>query len=131
MVPLISKAYNAGGTIGGYKVVAAGSDDDTVVQANITTATSYLGVSEIAPATSSSGWAIGQRLNVVMAGIAKVRAGGTIAIGAPVTANADGDIVAAAPAQGVNARCIGFARQSGSSGQIIEVLLAPFIMQGA
>ena len=56
--------------------------------------------------------------------------GGTVARGAPVTADASGKAVAAAPAAGSNVRIIGFAEVSAVAGDIAPVLIAPGVMQG-
>ncbi len=64
-------------------------------------------------------------------GRARVKAGGTIADGDPITSNASGQAVVAAPAAGVNNRILGFALQSAVSGDLFSVLIAQGSMQGA
>ncbi len=70
-------------------------------------------------------------MDVALAGIADVKAAGTIVAGGPVTSNGGGLGVAAAPAAGANNRVAGFAITAAASGDIISVLLAPHTMQGA
>lgn len=56
--------------------------------------------------------------------------GGNVTRGQPLTADAQGRAVAAAPAAGANVYCIGFAEVSGVVGDIGTVIISPFIMQG-
>ena len=67
---------------------------------------------------------------MILAGIAFVQLGGTVARGAPVTADANGLGVTAAPGAGVNARILGFALVSGVSGDVVPVLINQGLMQG-
>jgi hypothetical protein len=74
--------------------------------------------------------ASGERTDIVHTGIADVEFGGTVTRGGPVTSDANGRAVAAAPAAGSNVRIIGFAVNSQVSGDIGPVLLEPGLMQG-
>jgi len=75
--------------------------------------------------------AAGDRVDVVRQGIVWVEAGAAIALGAPVTSDAVGRGVTAAPAAGVNARYVGFADEPATApGDVIRVILEPGFMQG-
>ena len=117
------KNYIAGAQIAPYIIVKF-SADLTVVPGAAST-DSLVGVSA-ATITAPSG----QRVDVVKDGIAQVKLGGTVARGDPVTSDATGQGVAAAPGAGVNARIIGFAEVSGVSGDVIPVHIAPGRIQG-
>lgn len=74
--------------------------------------------------------AIGDRVDVNVAGIVEVEFGGAVTRGDPVTTDATGQTVTAAPAPGANNRIIGLAMVSGVAGDIGTVLLAPGRIQG-
>ncbi len=120
---LLNKAGTAEGAISAYRIVKPGAADGGYLQA--AAATDFLtGVCEsVAPAS-------GERLDVVKSGIADVEFGGTVTRGGPVTSDASGKAVAAAPGAGSNVRIIGFAEVSAVSGDIAPVLVAPGVMQG-
>ncbi len=120
---LLNRNYLAGGAIAPYRIVKSGANDGEVLQA--AAATDYLmGVCE------SVGPAAGERCDIVKSGIAEVEFAGVVARGAPVTADASGKGVAAAPAAGANVRIIGFAEVTTAAGDIAPVLLAQGVMQG-
>lgn len=123
MNPLLTKNFKAEAAIAAYRIVKPGAADNQVVQA--AAATDFLmGVSTaVAPA-------INERCDVVMSGLAEVEFGGTVTRGGPVTADASGKAVAAAPATGANARIIGFAHVSAVSGDIAPILIVHCLMQG-
>jgi len=100
-----------------------GADDDTMSLA--TAATDMLaGVFQHATANA------GDEVRVMLEGITKIRLGGTVVRGQPLTTDASGQAVAAAPAAGSNVRVIGLAMASGISGDIITMLISPSVMQG-
>jgi hypothetical protein len=73
----------------------------------------------------------GERVEVMTHGIAWVEAGAAITIGLPLTSDASGRAVAAAPAAGVNNRIIGIALDAAvAAGDQIRVLLSPGQIQG-
>jgi hypothetical protein len=74
--------------------------------------------------------AAGQTATIQVAGIARVKLGGTVSAGDPITSNASGQGVAAAPAAGVNAWIVGIAQESGVAGDLIDVQIAPGRIQG-
>jgi hypothetical protein len=106
-----------------YRIVKPGSTDDFVSTAAAST-DKLLGVVEgVAPA-------INERCAVVLEGIADVTFGGTVARGDPLTSDATGRAITAAPGAGVNARIIGFARVSAVVGDVGEILISLGVMQG-
>jgi hypothetical protein len=106
-----------------YTIGKFGADDDTMSLA--TSATDFLtGVFQHATSVA------GEEVRLAMTGITRVKLGGTVTRGNPITSDASGQGVAAAPAAGANARVIGIALASGVSGDIIPMLLSPSVMQG-
>lgn len=120
---LLNKNYTAGAAIAAYRIVKPGASDGEVLQAAAAT-DSLMGVCE------SVGPASGERCDIVKSGIADVEFGGAVTRGGPVTADANGKAVAAAPAAGANVRIIGYAEVSAVAGDISPVLIAPGVMQG-
>ena len=122
--PKLTKTFVAESAIAANRIVKFGSTDDYVVQGAAAT-DSLIGVVElVAPAS-------GERCDVVLDDIAEVKLGGSVTRGGPITSDASGQGVAAAPATGVNNRVIGYALASGSSGDIIPMLIEQGSMQGA
>jgi hypothetical protein len=123
MNPLLQKNYTAAAAIPAFRIVkftAAG----VVGLATSATDASIGVMNEVSPLA-------GERCDVVRTGIAYVEAGAAIALGAPVTSDATGRGVTAAPAAGVNNRIIGIAEEIASAaGDVIGVLLEPGYMQG-
>lgn len=120
---LLNRNYTAEAAIAAYRIVKPGASDGSVLQGAAAT-DALLGVCE------SVGPAIGERCDIVKAGIADVEFGGTVTRGAPVTSDANGKAVAAAPAAGSNVRVIGFAEVSAVAGDIAPILISPCVMQG-
>lgn len=121
--PLLIKAFTAGGAINPYRIVRF-SAAETVVQAAAATE-SMFGVNTDLAIVS------GERVEVLMQGIAWVEAGAAITQGALVTADSVGRGVTAAPAVGVNNRHIGIALEAAvAAGDQIRVLLSPGSVQG-
>jgi hypothetical protein len=120
---LLFKNYTAAMAIPAYRILKF-SALDTVTLATAAT-DSLMGVnSDVAPA-------IGERCDAVRQGIAFVEAGAAIAQGAPITSDATGRGVTAAPAAGVNNRIIGFADEAAAAaGDVIRVLVELGVMQG-
>ena len=121
--PLLFKAYVAGGAINPYRIVRI-TNADTVEQAAAVLNT-LIGVNTDLPIVA------GERVEVMMQGIAWVEAGAAIAVGVPVTSDSVGRGIAAAPAAGANQRIIGFALEAAvAAGDQIRVLLSPGQVQG-
>ena len=120
---ILAKAFNASGAINPYRIVRITSADN-VEQAAAVSHT-LIGVN------SDLTIASGERVEIMTHGIAWVEAGAAIAVGLPVTSDASGRGVAAAPAAGTNNRIIGFALEAAvAAGDQIRVLLSPGQIQG-
>ena len=100
-----------GGAIGAYKIVKFGADDDHVVIANATAAamTDLLGTTPEIGAEAAE-----EPLDVHLEGIVLVTFGGTVARGAAIKSDANGDAIAAAATNFY----IGIAMQSYVAGDI-------------
>lgn len=122
--PSLFKTKTAGGAIAPFRIVAHGAADGQVVQAAAANATLCGTTGQIGAS------AAGDRVDVAKAGLPEVELGGIVARGAPLTADANGKAIAAAPAAGTNARIIGFAEVSGIAGDRIPYLFAPGMIQG-
>jgi hypothetical protein len=117
------KTYDASGAIPAYSIVKfTATDFQVTVGAAVSDA--LVGV------TTEVSVADTERVDVIHSGIAYVQAGGTIAAGDPLTVNGTGQAVKAAPAAGVNNTCIGRARQSAVSGDVFEMIVDLFVLQG-
>ena len=126
----IVKAFKASGAILPYKIVKfAGTDDFTVATA-AAVSDLIIGVSNelgIAAADATAG----STLDCILVGIAELSLGtGGATRGQPLTSDASGNGVTAAPSAGVNNRLIGYALKSGASGDVIPVLLSSGYIQG-
>lgn len=121
----LTKSYTAEGAISANRIVKVGAADYGVLQAAGAAATEFsIGVSTEIDAAS------GERVDVIHSDIADLKLGGTVARGAPVTSDATGQGVTAAPSAGTNNRIVGFALVSGVVGDIIPLFIAPGFMQG-
>lgn len=112
--PLMTKALVATAAIAAFRIVKFDTTDDSVATAAAAADLSIGIVENVAPSA-------GERVDVVMAGIAEVTLGGTVARGASVTSDAQGRAVAAASTN----RVIGMALASGVVGDRVDVLIAP------
>lgn len=140
---LFNKTFTANGTISNARIVKFDSADNLVVQAAAATDLSF-GISKVPqssrqrivqtgstpPAVPVVTAAAGDRIDIVLLGIAEVEYGGNVTRGAKLTADAQGRAVTAAPATGVNNHIIGIAGMSGVSGDIGTVIITPSVMQG-
>lgn len=119
----IQKAYLAEAVIAPRRIVKHGTADDKIIQAAAAT-DKLLGVTSEVPA------AIGEHTDVVKNGLVDVEFGGTVTRGDPLTSDAVGRAVVAAPTAGVNNRLIGFAEVAGVVGDIGQMQIALGVMQG-
>jgi hypothetical protein len=120
---LLTKNYTAEAAISPYRIVKWGAADSQVLQAT-GVADKLIGIqNEVGPA-------LGERADVQRAGIAEVEYGGNVVRGDPLTSDATGKALAAAPAAGTNNYIIGFAEVSGAAGDIGLCLIAPGRIQG-
>lgn len=113
----------AGGTVGARRIVMPHSTAGQFVVSNASGA--FLGV-----CFQPGGAASGERMDIATEGLVEVVAGGTITAGAPVTSDANGAAVAAAPSAGTNQRVLGFAHEAAASGDIFRVQVNLHTMQG-
>jgi hypothetical protein len=124
MKPLLFQTFNAEAAILPRRIVKMGAADGQVLQGAAAT-DALIGVADfIGQAT------VGGRVDVVLAGTVEVELGGTVTRGAPITSDASGRGVAAAPAAGTNNGIIGRALMSGVSGDVILVILNQVTFQG-
>ena len=121
--PLLTKNFVAGAAVAKRRIVMFGTADTQVLQAAGSTDAMFGVSAELDAAT-------GQRVDVHVVGLAEVDYGGNVTRGDELTADANGNAVAAAPAAGVNARVIGVAMVSGVAGDVGSVQLAPGQIQG-
>jgi hypothetical protein len=121
--PILQKNFTAGGAIAAYRIVRM-SAADTVVQASAAT-DALVGIqNDVAPAS-------GERTDIIMVGMAFIEAGAAFALGALLTADAQGRGITAAPAAGVNNRIIGVAIDAAvAAGDIVRVQISQCSLQG-
>lgn len=114
----LQKTYYAGAAVAAYRIVKPGADDTKVVVGAAAT-DKLIGVSD------SIGAASGETFDVILDGIALVSAGGVVAAGDHVTANATGQAIATTTAGN---RVIGVAMDSGVLNDLIGVRIVPFLI---
>lgn len=120
------KSCTVGAAVSARRIVKWGAADFTVIQG--AAATDFLvGVTGELGATNANG---DTSVDVALTGLADVQYGGAVTRGDPLTSDANGKAVAAAPGAGVNNRIIGFAWVSGVLDDIGQVQLAPGRIQG-
>lgn len=119
----LTKSYTAEGAISANRIVKVGAADWGVLVA-AAVGDKSIGISTEVDTVS------GERIDVVHAGIADLKLGGTVLRGDFLTSDATGQGVAAAPAAGTNNRIVGTALIAGVSGDIIPVLVQPGSFQG-
>lgn len=117
------KGFNAEAAIPKNRIVKHGAaDGGAIVGAAV--ADALFGVSYQLDTDS------GKTVDVVTEGMAAVEYGGTVARGNPLTSDATGRAIAAAPAIGANNRIIGFAQRAGVVGDIGLTSIEPGQIQG-
>ena len=122
--PLLAVNYVADAAIPINRLVKFGTGDRNVTLA--TAATDFI----IGPVNETA-IALGERADVVRVGIAWVEAGAAIPRGSPITADAVGRAVVAAPLAGINNRIIGFADETATAaGDVIRFMIEPGLVQG-
>lgn len=121
----LTLSFTSAAPIAAHRIVAATATDGQVAQGAAATDT-LIGVTGPRGATAS-----GKPVDVMLSGVQQVTASGVFAFGDPVTSDADGKAVLAAPAVGANARVIGFALEAGAAEALTRVLIAPSLTQGA
>jgi hypothetical protein len=121
--PLLLRNFTAGAAILPYRIVKISASETVITTASATDMS--MGVCDyVSPA-------VGERVDIVLIGVAYVEAGAVIAAGALVTSDAVGRCVTAAPAAGANVRLVGIALEAATAvGDVIRVLIEFGSMQG-
>jgi hypothetical protein len=117
------RSYAAESAVDSYLIVKPGTTDMSVVPAAAATDLLMGTADEVATP-------VGGMVDVATGDIAYVKLGGAVTRGQPITANASGLGVVAAPAAGINNRIIGFAEVSGVAGDVITYRVSPGVIQG-
>lgn len=120
-VPQLTRQYFADAIIPFGTIVKFDSDDNKVAAASAATDV-VLGVVCTANAATFS------PVDVAYGGEALVIAGGSITRGAPVVSDGSGNAVAITPGNTTVNRILGYAHESGDSGQFITVLVMPSVV---
>lgn len=110
-------SYTATAAVAGRRFVKFGAADGAAVQASAST-DAILGVS------APMGAAQGQMLDVYEGDVAEIEYGGNVVRGDPLTADANGKAIKAAPGAGVVAQVGGYARVSGAAGEFGSIKLS-------
>jgi hypothetical protein len=111
----LQKTFYAGAAVAANRIVIPGADNTKVIVGAAATDKS-VGVSD------NVGAALGETLDVILDGIALVKAGGSIAMGDLVTSDSTGQGVATTTA---THRYIGVAMEDAASGDLFGVRIAP------
>lgn len=123
MIPTFTRAYEASAAVAGRRIVRF---SDTAASQKIAQASTNtqpnIGVSDAMGADA------GAMCDVHRAGLAAVELGGTVTAGAALTADANGKAIAAVAASGTQVRIAGYADQPGVSGDIIDMWVAPGLL---
>lgn len=117
------RSHAAQSAVGAYLILKPGSADMTVVPA--TAATDLLIGTSDALAKAS-----GEMVDVGIGHVHEVICGAAVTRGQPLTSDANGKAIPAAPAAGSNVRIIGFAEVSGVLNDVITYRLSLGVMQG-
>lgn len=120
------KTFFAGAAILPARLVKFDADDRTVIQ-GAAGADAVIGVSDASPISAA---ATGERVDVVMSGIAPVVYGGTVTRGQLLMSDSTGRAITATAATGTNVRTAGVAMVSGVVGDIGDISLSPGSFQG-
>ena len=123
-IPVLTLAYLAAGAIPARRIVKHGAADGAVLQGDGPTAP-LLGISTDIPS------ALGETCDVIREGLAPVTYGGTVSRGDPLTSDATGRAVVAAPTAAALAQVIGFAEVSGVEGDIGSVHISRCALRAA
>lgn len=133
---VIVKSYDAAAAVTMRRIVRF---DATAPFPNVQHATaasdSMIGVSTMSGDSQPTGTpgviAIGNRVDVILAGVTEVEAGAAFPAGALLTADGTGRAIVAAPAAGTNNRILGVALQPAvAAGDLVYVNVSPMSFQG-
>lgn len=117
------KSFAASAAIGQYLIAQYTANRGEVAPATAAT-------QKLAGAVDIGAGAAGQMVDVSIGGESKVKLGGVVAAGDPVTANAAGKGVVAAFAAGQTKYVIGYAMEPGVADDIIAYRVAPGVIAG-
>lgn len=112
---ILQKTFYAGADVAANRIVKPGADNTKVIVGAAAT-DKVIGVSD------NLGAASGETLDVILDGIALVKAGGSISMGDLVASDGTGQAVATTTA---THRYIGVAMEDAASGDLIGVRIAP------
>lgn len=117
------RSYTAETAVGKYLIVKPGTADMNVVPAT--------GPTDLLIGTADgTDTVIGDMVDMGNGDLHHVLLGGTVTRGQPLTSDANGKAVAAAPAAGVNNRIIGYAELSGVANDVITYHRSLATIQG-
>lgn len=120
--PVLTKSFRVGpAAVEGFLLLAASGDGDTLVVADAST-------DLLIGAAGSLGAPANGLVDIDLVGISEVRFGGNVDHGDPLTANAQGRAVTAAPEAGKVVRIIGFSMVDAANGDIGGYLVAPGVL---
>lgn len=117
------KNFIAGAAIPRRRIVKFGANDQQVVLA-VAAADASIGITTEIDADAN------ERIDVVLSNLAEVAYGGNVGRGDPLTSDAQGRAIAAAPAPGERQRIIGFAMAAGVVGDVGVCRIAPGFITG-
>lgn len=123
MNTVLVRNFKAEAAVAAYRILKFGAADGQVLQAAAAT-------DKLVAVSTDIAAALNERCDGTQVGIADVEYGGAVARGDPLTSDAVGRAVVAAPGAGSNVRIIGVAQMSGVLGDIGQVNVAPSVMQG-
>jgi len=118
------KSFRAGAAVAAYRIVKHGADSEHAVHAAAAADASF-GVTIPGVSPNLGALAVAEEIiDVATEGIAHVEYGGAVALGAPLTSDAQGRAVTAAAGN----RIIGIAQAAGALGEIGAVQIAPGVL---
>ncbi|MBN8243302.1 hypothetical protein JF546_09795 [Nitratireductor aquimarinus] len=120
MTPLLIKSFRAALIVAGNRIVSAAADGE-VNTASANTDPS-IGISD------AMGAEAGRMVDLTQVGWAELKLGGTVSAGDPLTSDAEGRGVKAAPVAGTEVRVAAIAMADGELDEIIPVLVAPSVL---
>lgn len=126
MIPHLIRAFEASAEITGRRIVVfsdAAASSKIAMAASATTPA--IGVSD------PMGAGLGGMCDVVLTGIASLELGATVTAGQPLMADAQARGIPATATAATTRRVIGFAAEPGVSGDFIDVVLAPSLLDRA
>jgi hypothetical protein len=118
--PILTKSYMATAAIAAFLIAKASGDRTVAVAADPEDL--------LVGAVGNLALAANDMADIVEVGISEVRLGGEVDFNEPLTADANGKAVAAAPVAGKDIRIIGFARAAGVADDVIPYLAAPGVI---